>query len=512
MKKGLRYFTKKFIARINRGNCNIYLIIPVVLSAFLLLFGYITTIPLTATYDPAMHSEVVDPVISTQIYPLTWSPLADTKYTYPPLFHWLAFLISRFGIEPVTAVIFLGLVLYAVFPFCLYLLGSFWSRKIGLLSAIAGAFISSWSFVFLAGEYPQLLAMDLSVVFIYYYLKRDYVKSGVFLGLTFLSHPFVPVYLTIFVLIHSFLELGRKNKDFFITSLKCLMIALVITSIWLPQYFMIIQSATTHQWRNVRWYYKPGFVGFEEVNSLFFSFTPMGRINPVIFILSLAGAGLILKKGFKNDKKGDKTALLVLFLFMVAFSVFHIPGTQYKFPDMLSIAIPPLSALGISYSSGKLNGSKRVKNLIVVLIALVFLFSAYNVGLVNLNFYSNKQKFVSTPYAREAGLWLRNYDPEYSRIVKTGEDEVWFSVISHKYAMDPMITDLEVLTENTKAQMGDREIIIEKINQSKAISGLVEKYEIRYVITEGFEASVSDGQLIYDKDDVKIYKFSGKTS
>jgi hypothetical protein len=521
MKKGNGFFKKVNELLVNafpkksKGRYrHAYLAVPFALSAYLVLLGYFAATPVTVSYDPAMHAEIVDPVIRSQIYPLSWSPLADTGYTYPPLFHWMAFLVSLLGIEPIVAVVFLGVILYAVFPLCLYLLGSFWSRKIGLLTAISGAVLANWSFVFLAGEYPQLLAMDLSAVFVYYYLRRDYVKSGVLLGLAFLSHPFVPVYLTLFVLLHSFAELARKDMKFFKTSLKCLAVAMVVASVWLPQYAMIVQNATTNQWRNVRWYYQPGFVGFDEVES-FFGPATLARINTFVFLFSLAGAGVVAM-GFRKRKNSGQPApaamfaMFALFAFTLVFSLFHVPGTQYKFPDMLSLAVPPLFALGLFYTIGKSRGLRGARTGILIVAACLLAYLAYSNGTIDINAYMSRQSSVSTDQAREAAHWLKAFDPEYSRIMKTGDDEMWFSVLSHKYAMDPMITDLEVLTENTKSQMNDRLAIEEKIKKAEPVSQLAEKYGIRYVITEGIANNVSEGRLIYEKNGIRIFEFPGQ--
>ena len=514
MKKAL----ERFLSLGKKDGLNAYLIITVVFSAYLFLIGCISVTPVTTSYDPAMHAEIVDPIILTQLYPMTWSPLADTGYTYPPLFHWLAFLVSRFGIEPIAAAVAIGVILYAVFPIFLYRLGSLWGRKIGLLSALSGTAISAWSAVFLAGEYPQLLAMNLSVVFLFFYMKKDYLKSGIFLGLTALSHPFVPVYLALFVFICMLIEAAKKNRASCIFSLKCLAVALIVASVWLPQYVSIVQSASTHQWRNVRWYYRPGFVDADGLNSLFLSFAPGTKINPVIFLLSLAGAGAILKESLKKGGKGNKnkisgkTHLLALFLFTLAFSIFHIPGTQYKFPDMLSVSVPVLFATGVYHILAGIKNNGYAKGLFITLVAFVLLFSVYGIGGMVSSSYSYRQKAVSTDSAREAAMWLRSYDPGYSRIVKTGDDEVWFSVLSHKYAMDPMITDLEVLTDGTNAQMRDREIIVEGVVKGGPVSGLAEKYAIKYVITEGIEPAAGEGRLIYEKGGVRIYEFPGRIS
>lgn len=484
-----------------------YLIIPFLLSVFLFCAGYYVATPLTTSYDPAMHAEIVDPIIATQIYPTSWSPLADTGYTYPPLFHWIAFVLSRTGIEPIKVVVFLGIVLYALFPLLVYFIGSLWGRKTGLLSALAGAGLMSWSAVFLAGEYPQLLAMDLSVVFLYFYLRRDFIKSGVFLGLVALSHPFVPVYLSIFIVVVSLFNLSRnfgKRNEIARNFVKCCGIALIIALIWLPQYFAITYSATTHQWRNVRWYYAPGFVGLGEIGAFFFSFGPDGKISPIVFIFSLAGAGYILAN---RRRKNEDTAILTLFVFTVLFSVFHIPGTQYKFPDMLSLAIPPLSAVGAIILPGRLKVRKFFRKAAVSLLVFAAFFAMYGILISAAHPY--RQTAVPAQNSYDAALWLRNYDPEYSRIVKTGDDEVWFSVISHKYAMDPMVTDLEVLTENTKRQMDDRGTIIERMNNSEPVSDLAGKYGIKYVITEGIGTGINEGKLVYEKKGVKIYEFPG---
>ncbi len=477
-----------------------YLLLVFIISAYLAFLGYYVATPLPITYDPAMHSEIADPIIATQLYPGTWEPLADTGFSYPPLLHWTAFLISLAGIEPIVAVIFLGVLLYAIFPVLLYRVGSIWDRKIGILAALIGSLTPNWSFVFIAGEYPQLLGMDLALVFLYFYLKKEPFRAGLSLGFCALSHPFVPVYLVLFMIGHSVINLFRRDSGTLITAVRIFSIALLVASIWLPKYAAIVHNSTTHQWRNVRWYYEPGFVGFDEVNSFFGNFGAGGRFNPVVTLFAFAAIPLM---GFRKRKE---FALLLLFLFTLAFSLYHIPSTQYKFPDTLSLILPILSSMGIVYFVGKLN-RKYLAKTVAVFFIILFVYMGYTTAIHDMGSKGYVQKAVTTPEAYEAARWLRDYDYEYSRTIKTGEDGVWFSVSSHKYAMDPQITDLEVLTEKTLEQMGDRDKIIERIEKEEPINDLINKHEIKYVVTEDVKTIHSGGNLIYDQDNIRIYEF-----
>lgn len=486
-------------------NCSkiekIFAKIPVIILAFLffylLFIGVKASSPTSITFDPAMHALIVDPVISSQIYPLTWLPLVNTPYTYPPLFHWFCFVFTLGKIKAIEVVNFLGVFSYAIFPVLAYKLGSLWDKKVAILSALVSVGITTFSYVFAAGEYPQVLAMNLSLIFLYFFLKGDFIKAGIFLGLASLSHSFIPVYFLFslsFYFIFDFLR--TKNKKTIFNAVKLILFFILTCSIWLYQYFQIIMNAATGKWMNVRWYYKPGFKPIEEVKSYFFNFSFETRIHPTFFLLSLFGSVLMLKR--------KEFFIPFLFFYTIFFSVYHIPGTQYKFQDMLVLpAIIPIS-LGLDFILSFFKKSKKIIGICTVLILILL-------NLPNPWLYVEHTKKCCTQEAvlDEKGMkvaeWLANYDYNYSRILVVKPYEVWFSVISHKYPMDVMLTDIEAYSEEAKEMVKDRNIIVQKIETKEDFSYLLKKYGIKYLVVENITLEYEE---IFNVNSLKIYKVS----
>jgi hypothetical protein len=469
------------------------LVLP--LFFYLIFSGLKAITPLPITFDSAMHALIVEPIISSQLYPLTWEPLVKTPYTYPPFFHWLCFIFTNFGIKAIQAVNFFGIFLYALFPLLVYKLGLLWNKRIAILSAFISVGITSWSYVFAVAEYPQILAMDLSILFLYFFLKKDFLKAGFFLGLATLSHAFIPVYFLFFLLFYSiFSFLREKNKRIALDTLKLFLIFLLVTSIWLYQYFTIIKNAISGEWRNIRWYYKFGFKNFEEIKNFFLNFNFETRVHPILFFLSLFGSILMIRK--------KEFFIPFLLLYTIFFSVFHIPGTQYKFQDMLALPSPIPIAFCLDYFLS----SKKLKK--VSLIATVFII-VLNLPNPWLYLEHTKKCCTQAEVPDEKGVkvanWLANYDYNYSRILVAKPYEVWFSVLSHKYPMDVMLTDIEAYSKEAKEMVEDRQEIIKKIEAKEDFSSLLKKYEIKYLVVENVSLNY---QEIFSFEGLKIYKIS----
>ncbi len=468
-------------------------------TLFIYLFSsaYLSQNPLPPTYDPALHAEIAGPIISSQAYPTTWEPLAKNPYTYPPLFHWVSFLISQSGLEIFRVVIFLGIFLYAIFPISTYIFVSAVDKKFALLSAVSAALISNWIEVFAAGEYPQMLAMNLSLLFLYFLFKKKFLPAGIVLGLTFLSHPFVPIFLTGFLLIQFFINLknsSKNRKDVLINFSKLAFTALIFSSLWIPKYFEIVDNAISQRWENVQHYQQAGFIGFESVRSIFFDANVHTRFGLAFSLLSFLGLLILLwKKEF---------FITSLFLFTLLFTVFHIPGTQLKFLDMLSIPIPALTAVGI-FNIGKILRSINPAILIIFLF-LVFMFYIPNPYTKNFSVQNCCKQHTFSVETIEAANWLRNNDENYSRIVFVSkvEDEIWFSVVSKKLALDPHITALEALTEDAKQQVEDRAKVVQGMRQNENVDEVLEKYSVKYIVSKENLANYSQ---IFSNKEIRIY-------
>src|SRR3989338_10710695 len=114
-----------------------YIIYPFI-GIFLLFLAIQSQFPAAITPDAAMHAEIVE-AIGHQGFITTWEPYTSNSYTYPPLFHYIAFVLP---LEPIDAVRALGIVLWLVMPIAMYFLvatydnGNKPDKKAGLIAAL----------------------------------------------------------------------------------------------------------------------------------------------------------------------------------------------------------------------------------------------------------------------------------------------------------------------------------------------------------------------------------------
>ncbi|MBI4168130.1 MAG: hypothetical protein HY515_04180 [Candidatus Aenigmarchaeota archaeon] len=464
--------------------------VPVILSVYLLVSGYKIISPLPLTYDPALHAEIATYLIPANLIPRTWEPLADVAYTYPPLFHWVAFLLSASGFETYKIVIFMGLFLYALFPVSFYIYGRAFGEKEAVLFSFFGAIQASLIEVFAAGEYPQLLSMNLLVIVLYFLAKRSYINAGIFSGLTALSHTFTAVYTAALIVIYYFMD-RKKIKSEHATAF--VLAAFLISVVWLPRYMEIADNAINNRWENTIWYYKSGFVGAEKISDMFFSVMPGSRMGAILLLLSTAGMFYLYTKKIYFP--------IAAFLFTFIFTIFHVPGTQYKFPDMLAVVAPPLAAVGVFNLSKKTSLGK-----FAALGALMFL--------VALNPYTNAinlhnccvSKDIPNQAQTNLAEWARNNDTSKSLVLVDGDYEVWFALIAHKYPMNPRISELEVFTEKYRRLLDDRKNAINEIRKNYDPAKTLITRGVEYVVTEK-SLNSSYFRVIREENGTKLYKY-----
>jgi len=478
------------------------LIVPIVLFFYLLVSGYNIINPLPLTYDPAMHASIATHVIPENIIPSTWEPLADVSYTYPPLFHWIAYAFwskvsfSLSGIGAYQVVLLMGLFLYALFPVSCYIFGSAFGKKEAILFSFFGAVQASLMEVFAAGEYPQLLSMALLPIFFYFFVKKEFPKAGLIAGLILLTHVFTALYLVSFVILYLLISRVTKYENIKLKDLTILFLVFAIVSvIWIPKYIQITDNAINHRWENTQWYYSAGFMGLEKFNDMFLSMYPGSRMGIIILFLSLVGMGYSYKRN---------PLLVYLFAFTALFTIFHIPGTQYKFPDMLAIAIPPIASMGVLRLSKKISKLRSLSK--VLLIGFFSLFLIINPYTNSLNL-KNCCVSEDIPDDTEIRAAEQLKSEPVSRILVDERYEAWFSLIAGKYPMDPRVSDLEVFTDNYKQMITDREKIIDKINNAEDPSNLLVKWDVTHVVTRK-DLKSTEFSLVYEEDGIKVYKRS----
>ncbi|MFH0890232.1 MAG: hypothetical protein V1836_03790 [Candidatus Aenigmatarchaeota archaeon] len=467
--------------------------VPIVLFLYLLVSGFKIISPLPLTYDPALHAEIATYLIPLSLFPITWSPLADVGYTYPPLFHWAAFLFSTSGIATYKIVMLMGLLLYALFPVSFYLYGSAFGRIEAMLFSFFGAVQASLMEVFAAGEYPQLLSMNLAVIALYFLAKKDLPKAGLFAGFVVLSHSFTSIYLAVILAAYFLISRLTNEKIKSSSAAAFFLIFIAISSLWAPRYVQIAENAANSSWENTIWYHKAGFIGLEQVNNIFLSVMPGARMGAIFLILSLIGVFYAYKRKFYFQ--------LFVFAFTVLFTVFHIPGTQYKFSDMLAIAVPPIASFGVLYFMAKTNKTKPYAKIIIAGFFVAMLLAHPYVNAVNMRNCCVSKDMPNSDEIKSAE-WLNANDAVHSVIVMDSDAEAWFALIAGKIPLNPRVSELESFTPAYRQKIADRRTIINLFENSTA---LLEKWNVDYIVTDT-NINPANFRLFHEEGLVKLYK------
>lgn len=426
-------------------------IIFFLLFAFLIILGVWSQWPTTITPDAAMHAEIVE-LIKSQGYLTTWEPYAENAYTYPPLFHYLAFLLP---LEPIDAVRGLGVILLVVLPFAMYLLVGTFNKKAAMIAAALVVMIPSFSNVFIYSEFPQLMAM-LLLLFEWYLLRKEkLIWAAVMVGLIGLTHVFFVLVAALLFLAHTKVRDWSKGA-----------IAFVVMLPWLPAYTHIVMNVLSGQWENVRYNATQPVFGFWGANELYDWFVSTHGLTAVMMILAVYGFFIAKDKVLRG-----------MFVLSVLFSVFHIPFTQLKILDLL--AFPTAMLASLTFASLPLKGYWK-KSVVVVVIVFMLIVQ------VN-HFYVAKKWWLNpeiapTPEFADAARWLGEYDDAFVRVY-FHQASAWGGILAHKPPLNPDITHLEAFSDAYKEQIDGQRKIKEALTANGEIdSAIVQRYNLRYFI------------------------------
>ncbi len=427
--------------------------------------GYYILYPAGVTPDTAIHTEMAE-LVKEQGYPQTWQPYADNGFTYPPLFHYLAAFLGFFGLPLVEAVRVLGILVFLSVPVTVYHLAKTYNKHAALYAAAVSAMIPALSNVFMMAEFPQLLSMEFILLLIYFLRTKKYMHASAATGLAILSHPLMSVIAVIIHLYHFPFREHARTKILFI------LIPLIIASFWIPGYMKITENALSGKWANTEYNYppynQPVFWFWPPETALDFLFG-FGFFTPVLIPLALLG--------FCRTR--DRF-LRLFFVFSLAFTVFHLPYTQLKILDMLSIPVIILAAAGISSIELKLGRKQYSAAFIIIVFA--FLFCS------QINHYVNAKNLWGNPNVPpdaliESSLWLKDYDSTRQRIY-TSRASAWAGVISNKLPLNPDISYLESFSDEYRQQLADWKEIGAGISRKADFSQLLKKWNISYLISE----------------------------
>jgi hypothetical protein len=470
--------TTRFFKDKNR----MYVLVPLVLLA--LASGIYAHYPVSITHDSAIHSEIVS-IILRQGYPVSWQPYADNGFTYPPLFHYIASIPALIGISPVDAVRITGIMIWSLLPLFFYLLGSLYGRKTAAVSAALSILVPFLSNVFIFGEFPQLLAMELLVLELYCLKRGKYFTSGILTGLAVLCHPFMWIISMLAYLYYVLPAAARDAKAAYLLTIPA-----AVALPWIPKYFQILMNMLSGRWQNVVYNeYQPVF-WFWPPETLANYLFGLNYFTPVIIALSVFGF-LKVKDRF----------IRLLFAATLIFSVYHIPYTQLKIFDTLAIPAVILSSVGI------IELSKRVKKhdarygtaiLVMFLVAMAcvqaYHFDFAKTAWPNIRISPDKPLY-------DAATWLGTYDGEEARIYAESAPS-WSGALSRKIPLEPEITYLESFSDSYREQIAANEMMKERLDAGGDVTDIVEKYSLKYVIT----TRETRFRKIYEKDGWFVYE------
>ncbi len=436
--------------------------------------------------DAAIHAELITPVIKTQVYPLSYSPIADVSLTYPILFHYIASIFTGFGIDAMTSARILGLLAFMLFPIALYCLGSLFGRRIGLIAAVLSVLVSNFTVLILFSAFPQMLAMSFLCFAIYFFFKNHKINSGIFFGLTLLTHSFLGMISVIVFALLMFRE-SRENKKEAKKTLSYTGIAgLIVSAPWLYQYSWIIVHAIRGSWNNTAYY---------ELNSGFLAYTAFieyaGRLNIFILLFSLAGLWFFIKEMKKDSKK---EFFAVLYVLCAAFTLYHFTPTQLKFLDTLTIPLLVAGAYGIEQLLKFKEKTKKTVNVAVTVILIILLLVSLPAPYLITEKYQ-KLSLAITPEEQKAAEFLKKYDSEHARISGEVTSEALFAALSGKIPLDAKISDLEEYTPKYKQQLKNKKTLQEMNGKNAEI---LQKYKIKYYVSK-----ICDFNVIYN-DRIRI--------
>lgn len=453
------------------------------LLLFMLTLGIYSQWPTTLTPDAAMHAEIVH-LIGQQGFLRTWEPYAPVAFTYPPLFHYLAFLLP---LEPIDAVRVLGLVIWLFFPLAAYLLVGSYDKKAAVFGAVIVGFMPLLSTIFVYGEFPQLLGM-LFFVFEWYFLRKNAYKWGaLFTGLVVLSHAFVGL-VAVFLFFYACCLEKRKIKK----EITAVVVLVFVSSLWGYGYINIVLNALSGKWNNIVYNATQPVFGFWPVERIVDFLFGIHGFTVILFILALFGF-FCVRDGW----------LRAFFVVGVALSVFHLPLTQLKVYDMTGIVVLVLAALGMEKMIRGLNKRWRMVGVALVLVVLgVVQVVHIQRGLEN---WFNPE-IAPTSELAEAARWLAEHDPQMVRVY-AHRASAWVGVLAQKLPLNPDVSYIEVFTPHYKEQLAAQEEVGKWLERGWNASEMLRRWDVEYIIVP---SEIGVGlPLVYGKGGLNVYSVNG---
>ncbi len=472
--------------------------IPLVI--FLSYLGYQILYPVSPTFDPSMHAEIVN-LIKMQGYPTTWQPYTDNSFTYPPLFHYISLIPHLFGLSLIDSVRLIGILIFISLPLAVYLFVSTFRRDAAILAAIIIGLIPLTGTIFLYGEFPELLALGFIVLLLYSIRIRNNYGVAIFTGLVVVSHVFMALIALLLFVYYGLRVVGKcgtKQKLLFI------LVFLVIASFWAPKYIEITDSVIHGRWHNTVY----------DTQQPFFDFWPIDVIRD--FLFGSGNFGLILVPLALLGLVFVKDRLIRIFsVISLVFIVYHLPYTQLKILDLFIIPVALLASVCVFrlLEISKLDKIKfkGIKIASLTVIGLFVLFIGYSqVSYFNhweaLLGWGETRHMVPVDSLYSSAVWLGQQDQSLVRIYSE-EAPSWVGILANKIPMYPYLSDLESFSDSYREQLRDRDRIKELIDQGgmDELKVLLDKWDVKYLFTRS-DVNIDYLERVYSEGEYNLYR------
>jgi hypothetical protein len=421
--------------------------------AFIIVFAAALILSIfTVQYseDVCIHAVLVEQVKLSPLSPDYYQPL-DIRFTYPPLFHYLAYSITLFNVDILTATRIAGVLALSVFSAGCYLLAEKRKKRSGIYAGVFSLASGAVWQVFLFGEFPQLLATGLLASGLAF-SKKPYL-SGFFFGLTSLSHPLIGLIGLLFAFFLAF----RDRKPAILAT------CIPLFAMWSGRYLLIAQNALAGSWGN-----SAGASGFISPAILALSLL---LLSPALVILAAYHAYILLRR----NVSGILDPLLILLTATFILSVFQVAPLQRKMFDLLALPVIVLAA-------GEIHRVRKHRMVIWTLIAVFAVLPLHQIHM------HTREPYVTPEGLVQAALFLKNYDDKGFIVVAEerrwyGKSELIASQLAGKTPMDLSISMLEKPTPAYLSQLEYRKKMIEGYVPDTSVY-IVSKYCSHNVIYE----------------------------
>jgi len=301
--------------------------------------------------------------------------LLTIKDTSPPLYYFLLhFWIKLFGdSEYIVRTLSLGFhILLVISSFFLikYLIKNWKLSIVGSLAILLNPFLLEYAFETRCYSFFAFLIVTTT----YFFLRRKYFISSIFLALSLLTHNFGFFFLLTFVIFWIY-----QNRNSLIKSIKSAISLFILPFITFGIWFLFLWN----QWTKVAggfWIGPKDSSIFLETFRTYFQgstdYTSKGMIYNLAVILSILGIFYWLNKCVQKDKAvDDKNESVLTFLFSIPFLIVYLISAFWIpiFHERYLMPILPIFIIWVVYSLFKLSRLNKPLSYVIFAISISYI-------------------------------------------------------------------------------------------------------------------------------------------